>query len=713
MAKKYQGYGASVDMILKEFVLSLKHTFADSVTYVGTTTRPDADLRRLQDVDIIVVFSNLTDRHIYYAWRIINNIHIRFNILLDARLYSAEQVDDPAFLPHVNRYLLKLFLNDYLGENPFKSHAVSTIDLYKRALERIGEQEQKIVTIMPRAANDHSQLRAIAQCVFDAIRAFLILENHPAASKEDASARFLEFYPEYSEVTDLYEGYLNPSSIIDVGRFILDSLAIVKHLAYKANKKPIAKEVLLINTPSSEMAHPRDDYLSYDHNMPLGLVCVASYLEKEGVRVRILDSYAENLGAATTVESIFKSSELPQIIGINASSPNIHIVHRIAYYLKRIRKDIHIVCGGAHASLAPMHTLSTGDIDFVVSGEGELPFLAIVRQIQERGEVTEDIPGVFRLVSERLVGTKNTDQVDLRALPTPNFSDLPMARYFAIKRRLYIHTSRGCAYRCIYCSVPECWDGKVREIPMDIVIAQVRELQEKYSPEQFQIVDDNFSHRHGKIIREFCDRLIAGQMTIKWKCQVRADQMPEDLPGIMAQAGCFEADLGIETGNYEIQKKIKKRLDLEKTRQVVSNISRNKIFVKAFFMLGFPEETYEQICDTINYSIELKALGLNDVAFFPVMPFPGTEISKLTGLQVFQGAVIDSIDIRERTFAAHRLRKYSAKPEVSLNSRFSPEELRLLVKFAYQRFNTSARVEDFVDEFNMFAKIEEINQYAS
>ncbi len=145
--------------------------------------------------------------------------------------------------------------------------------------------------------------------------------------------------------------------------------------------------------------------------------------------------------------------------------------------------------------------------------------------------------------------------------------------------------------------------------------------------------------------------------------------------------------------------------------EVISLIHENKIFAKAFFMLGFPEESYTQISDTINYMIKAKERGLNDIALFPVMPFPGTEISKITGKVVFQGAIIDDIDIYERSFAAHRLRKYSAKPEVSLNSRFTPEELRVLVKFAYQRFSLGIPVIDLEDEFKKYILAEESNIY--
>ncbi len=180
---------------------------------------------------------------------------------------------------------------------------------------------------------------------------------------------------------------------------------------------------------------------------------------------------------------------------------------------------------------------------------------------------------------------------------------------------------------------------------------------------------------------------------------------------MMSKTGCFEVDVGVESGNPEIQKYIRKNLDLGKTLNTISLINKLGIFTKAFFMLGFPEETFAQLTDTINYSLELKSSGLKDVAFFPVMPFPGTEISKVTGRTVFQGAVIDDVDVYERTFAGYRLRKYSAKPETSLNANFSPETLRLLVKFAYQHFNDSVSVKNLKFEFDDFMIGQENGRY--
>jgi radical SAM superfamily enzyme YgiQ (UPF0313 family) len=213
------------------------------------------------------------------------------------------------------------------------------------------------------------------------------------------------------------------------------------------------------------------------------------------------------------------------------------------------------------------------------------------------------------------------------------------------------------------------------------------------------------------LIKQFCELIDRRKWNFKWKCQVRADQLVEDTIEKMAASGCFEIDMGIESGDRDIQKYIHKNLDLEKTLEVVSRISRSKITSKAFFMLGFPEETYDQIMNTINYAIDLKGKGLSDLAIFPVMPFPGTEISRITGKKVYQGAVIDESEIFSNSFGAYRLKKYSAKPEISLNSVFEPDDLRMLVKFAYERFEYEKKVQDCRQEFIEFQRKEEVEKY--
>ncbi|HPI77170.1 MAG TPA: radical SAM protein, partial [bacterium] len=347
-------------------------------------------------------------------------------------------------------------------------------------------------------------------------------------------------------------------------------------------------------------------------------------------------------------------------------------------------------------------------VDYAVCGEGEMPFLDLVNHIfSPNSKRVFQIPGIYRKAGRKIVGEANNENyINLKNLPFPNYNLLPLDAYYRVKKRIYVHTSRGCGFNCRYCSVPAFWK-KVRRIPIELLLNQLEKMLDIYNPEQLHIVDDDFSHKKGIMIKQFCEGLGKRKISIPWKCQARADILTEDLVILMAESECFEIDMGIESGNPEIQNYIRKNLNLNKTKAIISQIADKGIEAKAFFMIGFPNESYEQITDTINFSVSLKDEGLKSVAFFPVMPFPGTSISKETGKEVFQGAIIDDPVSIGTGYEDNMLRKYSSKPEVSLNKLFSPDDLRLLVKFAYHQFNLARRVDDLKKEFQNYLEIEE------
>lgn len=702
-----------IDLIMQELKLRLLNTFAGQLLYLGTTSTPDEEFG---DIDVLVVLTQMSDKHIRHVMSIIHRIKSTWNVVLDCRIRTAKDITAH---PRLEAYLLGHFLKDCHGKNPFTEDKDLSDELTSECLDRIKQQEHRILARVPQLMADNNKLREIGQCVYDAIRAFLILENKARVSKRKACETLCEISPAFDEAKVIYEGASNPQIIFDIPGYIANSLALVKHLSYRAQIRPIEDKVLLVNTPSSVMPHPLDNRLGYDANMPLGIVCLASYLKQKNIPVEILDAYAKNLSALGAVDEIMKSP-IPRIIGFNAASPNIDVVHQIAKYLKRISNEIIVVCGGPHATLSTKHTLSNGFIDYAIAGEGEIPFINLVKTLlkKKRGKV-KGIEGVYQVdVSGKVIGKPNKTPFPLEELPLPSFDLLPLDdAYFVKKRRLYLHTTRGCGFKCVYCSVRKFWGGKVRRVPLSLLFQHLEELSRLYQPDEIQIVDDNFSHEKGKIIEEFCEELIERKLSISWKCQVRADQLNPGIISLMKKTGCFEVDIGVESGNREIQKAIKKGLNLELTRDVVGWLKNAGIIAKAFFILGFPNESYGQLADTINYAITLKNDGLNDVAFFPAMPFPGTELAdnveKDTGKKVVLGAVMDHLHLRPPTFASRRLHKYSAMPEFAVNALFTPQEIRLLVHFAYEKFDEGTPTKNLESEFKEFLSREEAYIYAT
>jgi len=706
--------GQQLDELLDELGLRLRHTFGDQLRYLGTTTTDEE--YGTADVDVLIVLSQVSDAHIRLVWNVVSSVRHSWNVILDCRIRTPEDLGKQ---PLFEQYLLKECLRDSVGENPFRSKKISLRELRQDCRDRIAKQEDRILGLLPSVMTDVNHLRTIGNEVFDAVRAFLVLTGQPVTSKREARNVLAVEIPAFEEIQSIFTRLRNPSGAPDVPGFVASALAIVKHLSYRARSPRCSSRVLLVNAPSALLPHPMDELFGYDANMPLGLLCVGSHLRGLGVPVDLLDAYALNLTATGAVDAVVREYGLPRVVAFNASSPNIHVVHTMAEYLKRISDDVFIVVGGPHATLSTAHALSSSYVDFAIVGEGELPFGELAKALLNGDGEPREIPGVFTRGKNGLPkGRRQRDALPLRSLPVPALDLLPLEdRYFSHRRRAYIHTSRGCAFRCSYCSVHNFWGSPVREVPMDVVLDHIAALQRDFKVSEIQVVDDNFSHRNGQRIKAFCSGLVGRGINIRWKCQVRADQLNTELVELMAKNGCFEVDIGIESGNARIQKQIGKNLKLDKAGEAVKALHDWSIACKAFFILGFPAETWNEMQDSINLAVQLKDVGLLDVAFFPAMPFPGTKLAdyavKVLGAELTQGGLMDDRQKYVGMYALTRLRKYAAIPEVSLNANLTPRQLRMLCAFAYTCFEKGDRIVQLENAFNSFAAAQEAMWYGS
>lgn len=182
---------------------------------------------------------------------------------------------------------------------------------------------------------------------------------------------------------------------------------------------------------------------------------------------------------------------------------------------------------------------------------------------------------------------------------------------------------------------------------------------------------------------------------VRYCCIGRADHLTPEDARRLAETDCVYVALGIETGNRHRQKTIKKNLNLDRVRTSVSLLASNRVFCKCFFMLGFPDETPEEMVETLNFAVELKRLGMDDCSFFPVSIYPGTELAEsaagdLCVSDVYRGTTATD-DVGEA-----RLRRYANIPGGDVNAFFTTAQLLEIVKLAYRRVEVAepVRLED-------------------
>ena len=362
---------------------------------------------------------------------------------------------------------------------------------------------------------------------------------------------------------------------------------------------------------------------------PLGIMYIASYLsEKKQHTVRLFDArlYKE------PVKEFYKlmSAYQPDIIGISALTLEAAYLHTISHIAKSIDSHVKIVAGGPYPTSTPAKLMNDKNIDVGVIGEGEVTFKELLNTYEYDGDL-HNIRGIVFKYYDGIISTPSRPYIEiLDSLPYPAWDFIDLDAYFSrrgmstigIRRYMTIFTSRGCPFHCTYCH--NIMGKKFRARSVENVLEEMRILREKYDIRDFEIIDDisNFDReRFKQILRDIISR--EWGVTLSFPNGVRTDMLDEEIIHLMKQAGTSELSVAIETASQRLQKMVKKNLNLEKIKRMIEIAVKDGIFVRGFFMLGFPTETEEELKATIDFACGSQ---LHGAIFFKVNPFGGTEL---------------------------------------------------------------------------------------
>jgi len=336
--------------------------------------------------------------------------------------------------------------------------------------------------------------------------------------------------------------------------------------------------------------------------------------------------------------------EAPDVVGITAVTANFQTAAVLASLVKRVDEEICVVLGGVHASTEPVAALvGAPHVDYVVRGEGERTMLELVRQIDSRGVGgvrPHTIPGLYwRDEQNEIRYSEPRPRItDLDSLPFPLRDGLVWSDDIHPAFYQGLVTVRGCPYRCIYCSVPSSNERRTRYRSAANVVDEIEMLRQRYEVPGLFFHDSVFTMRRSRTI-EICDTMIDRDLAMPFQCQTRADRVDPELLARMKQAGCEQIFFGIESGDSDSLKRIRKKIDLETIRDAVRMVKDVGIRCTGFFMIGFPWETSVEMNRTAEFA---TSLGLDAVSLFSATPLPGTELWDM----VDSSLVPDSVDFR-------------------------------------------------------------------
>jgi radical SAM superfamily enzyme YgiQ (UPF0313 family) len=391
------------------------------------------------------------------------------------------------------------------------------------------------------------------------------------------------------------------------------------------------KVLLLI--PPTDLSRSYGKLKKFSNPQPsIGIAYIAAVLREDGHAVKVVDAYVNEYNLEDILEIIREFS--PDVIGISVLTPSAEVVYEISRNIRSHFPDTIIVMGNMHASLFSDEILSANYADFIAHREGELTMTELLKALANNGNL-EEIRGIsFKRNGAIRHNPMRLHIEDLDSLPFPAWDLFNLDKYStdprtAVKRGVVerqILASRGCPNQCTFCSsrTERSLGTKYRMRNPKLVVDEMVFMYENFGSKVFSFMDLAFplvrSHA-----ASFCNEIIKRGLNkkFKWVTECRVKPLDQDLLLLMKKAGCVRLNFGIESGNDEILKILKKNFTTKAVRNAVRMAKKAGIEVDGMFMIGLPGETDETIKQTIDFAVELK---VRYAIFNIFVPYPGCEL---------------------------------------------------------------------------------------
>jgi len=378
------------------------------------------------------------------------------------------------------------------------------------------------------------------------------------------------------------------------------------------------------------LASPESYVWSTRKHIPLGLGYLASVLREHGHAVAIYDAAIED----EQLETVVRRGGY-ELLGITAPTPLILDAWKMAKEGKRL--GMTTVLGGPHMTLLPEESLGPEhpEVDYAIKGEAEESIIEFVDALEGRGSL-EDVHGLYwRRNGEIVVNQPSRLVPNLDNIPYPAHDLYKITRYTNLQpltdglqrnaRAYTIVTSRGCPYKCTYCSKPitgNTW----RPRSVANVIGEWRWLVKDLRATEIGLTDDIWNLKLDRA-KDLCRALIDnGLNTVPWVTihGMKVNHADAELFQLMKAAGCKRVGFGVESGDPQILRDvIKKGQTLDMVRNAFRWAHAAGLQTMGFFIFGMPHETEETMEKTIRFALELDP----DLATFMLAtPYPGTEL---------------------------------------------------------------------------------------
>jgi len=357
-------------------------------------------------------------------------------------------------------------------------------------------------------------------------------------------------------------------------------------------------------------------------NFPNNLLYLGTWLsEKAGYKIDILDFYNRGEDEDNRLRMALGDDVLA--VGFGVMTAQVKSAVDLAGRVRRIRPDLPILWGGVQPTLYPEQVAESPLSDYVVTGEGELATVDLLNKLAT-GERPE---------GKVIVG----EPVDINELPTPDFWLLDEVRRVGDLRDVMrlsmkgmpLLTSFGCPHRCAFC-INSVTSKKYRFRDAELVVDDVQKYLAQ-GLDKILFIDEDFLANKPRLIT-ILDGIGEHKLKFQWFGTARADyftakKLSPEILERLKNSGCWQIGIGMESGSQRVLDMICKDITLEDSRRAAEWLNNSGIDATFSFMFGLPDETEEEINDTMKFITELTAVN-NRFRILPNLyrPYAGSKL---------------------------------------------------------------------------------------
>ena len=363
---------------------------------------------------------------------------------------------------------------------------------------------------------------------------------------------------------------------------------------------------------------------------PHAFLYLGAVARQAGWSVEIVDGPAYGFGIEGCAQRVLETR--PSVVGFTTTTMSIAKAARVAEVLRAQSPDTMIMVGGPHITALPVETMERLPVfDLGCVGEGEAALLETLRCL-ECAEDPRSTPGLVCRKDDGLVVSNPPaeSEVDLAELPPLAWDlldDFPN-RYHAAATYLNktpfsdIIVSRGCRYRCTFCD-NQTFGRSIRALPVEKILENIDRLVQEYGIKSMFFTDDSLMTLRSEF-EKVCEGLIERNYDLEWSINARTSEIDEEILALMKRAGCWQISYGVESGSWEILKRIKKAATPQMQARALRLTAAAGIKSNAYIIIGFPGETAETLRETEEF---LKSVPIDTLRLTYFTPFPNTDIT--------------------------------------------------------------------------------------